>query len=708
VGSAGEVIDNIYKLVLRVFSGRALGGVVLGGLLFLSGIAALKGIVDLVTEQDAHPNPLVWVVAALGVTLITLAMSISLERARLPGPAAARVAGLLFYLFCALWSIGFGYGFWWSLLAAKAETTESLDNSVDQFLGTLAAAQARTNVLQQTFATAEHTAQLRQGTEDAAGFSCGNNTGSGRGPFWRRRTDITNRVAGLVATVRTGWLAPMEAEIRDVQRSLIETRRLASQKIELDQNHDYENFFRGVARDATTLNETSRRQSDTIARSLEVLARELSIAPGAAGYNCYDPGLASDLLSAARETRDYVKLQVPAFSSALGARATQQAFSRLYGSLILPLFDLFRTDGAKRPAAASSAGASLDPEEDVIVTAPPHMNGRDWIALLATIIVDIGIVFFAFIRPRLPLQGFMIEREYRRKLSRAIARAPDAARDVLCDLAFQYKAPFRGTRDFIVVPPAGWTRRDDNTPSFQAGAAPLARGPATPAARAMSARVHITSLQTLAGLFEQGGFAIPIARPSRRLLQRAEEALHNGYWVCELADVRNTPQPRVCLVQFRDLTEFRFLLLDPVDLPQASLNDEDTQPFAARRPAPAREVEEDDEPLAPVPRKPRPRPRRMPVEPAAPLERAAEVPDAAADDGNAGAKRSYQPAARNPLFDEPPPRPVNGSADKAEAIREAESDDALPRATPRSRSSRLNPRRNRLIADGEIVDDEGH
>ena len=121
-----------------VFGRNALIGFAALLLLLLSGYATWAGMSDFILGVQggaiaSQPGGFVglsvqteWLIILLVVTLTFLMWLALRETFGVKRTWGARAITLPLYLFLALWSVGFGYGFWWSLIAGPEATKTGL------------------------------------------------------------------------------------------------------------------------------------------------------------------------------------------------------------------------------------------------------------------------------------------------------------------------------------------------------------------------------------------------------------------------------------------------------------------------------------------------------------------------------------------------------------------------------------------------------
>ena len=104
-----------------------------------------------------------------------------------------RVVTWPLYIFLALWSIGFGYGFWWSLIAGEEATKTGLTALQEDGREAGGAISARLDAVKGQVDSFASWSESQMTREETSGGSCGVPSGAGRGPLYnaRRRRSLT-------------------------------------------------------------------------------------------------------------------------------------------------------------------------------------------------------------------------------------------------------------------------------------------------------------------------------------------------------------------------------------------------------------------------------------------------------------------------------------------------------------------------------------
>lgn len=396
------------------FTHRGLAGFALLGFFLISLAATGLGFADLrLANTDADALPPMELAVTLATTLFVVSAMVVALHVVVDWREGffRRLVALVFYLFFALWSVGFGYGFFWKELAGREFTAE-------QFRGAIAGVAASTERAGAALAAAESAtldaarlARVRAETEAREGRTCANRplSSAGEGPLMRSRFAFADRAEGLGQDMRAQWTAPLEqqrahlaasasalatgrvpANAGDDARERLE--RLAS-AMRLDpgerralfaQTHDDARAFAAQAETMRAL------YAESFAGRLDALAAEVGADPARPGAAdparaddpayCWDVVLHDRLKTAAAQVRGVGAVEVPAFDFLEGPKATRAAFFGLVDWLA-------GLAGIEREGRG--AGVPFD--------------DRALLALFASLAVDLGILFLTVMQaPRRP------------------------------------------------------------------------------------------------------------------------------------------------------------------------------------------------------------------------------------------------------------------------------------------------------------------
>ena len=374
-------------------------------LLVISFLATWRGLSDFVSVKDASGQigggagfqALVFFI----VLALTLAMYVALRevlrwrtwRTVLPGVLALALYGLL-----ALWSVGFGYGFWWSVISGDATSTREFQAAVGALEKDTQALTARLQSAETLMRDAAQLSQAKAAQEASAGSSCGVSSGGGEGRLFRARMDTNAQVALLAESVAREWSGPLQLQIAEMRLSL-------AAMLPTDGSGGA-----AAGRDALASGwETARRTSQTImseaqargAGYSEQLRAKAALLrqppePGGVPY-CYDPDLASALELAA---------DAMVFDDSAAATA-EWSYSGGQAGVARAIEDFWRGVLPFAGSGAADGGWLRD--------------GRSIIALVAAVAVDAALLVFTVLQAGIAAARAQCRRQKRQMLEGARA-----------------------------------------------------------------------------------------------------------------------------------------------------------------------------------------------------------------------------------------------------------------------------------------------
>lgn len=417
----GRSVGN-WRWLTAPFSPRGLSGFALLGFFLLSVLATGLGFADLrAANTDAgHLSPIELAITGATTLFVVSAMVVALHHLVAGERTAWWVRGIsfFFYLLFATWTIGFGYGFFWKELAGQEFTERQFEGVITNLSGSIARTSAALETSERATSEAASLAARRAETEASEGRTCANHPAStpGEGPLMRSRFGFADRARNLGDEVWASWIAPVAGQRERLQRqvdALVKrappagsVRLEASERAVLDKlaaasrlpSAERRTLFTGVHEEArlfaSTANDLRALHAAPFANRLTQLAAEVGpdpMRPGSPdparasdpGY-CWDVVLNEKLLAAAAQLRAVESVTAPEFDFLEGPKATRAAF---FG-LIEWLAELF--------------GIEMEGETDFV------FDDKAFLALFASIAVDLGIVFLTIVRdarPRRPRAG---------------------------------------------------------------------------------------------------------------------------------------------------------------------------------------------------------------------------------------------------------------------------------------------------------------
>jgi hypothetical protein len=287
------------------------------------------------------------------------------------------------YVFLAIWSIGFGYGFWWSLISGEEATRTGLAGLQEDARDASAVIAARLDAVKAQLDNVVTWSESQMQREETSGGSCGTPSGAGRGPLYNARRGVRDSITTLRDGMTRAWLEPVRTDVEQLKQTAaglggatVEERQRAFEARASD--------IRGRARNIAA---RSNQLGKSTAAEMRALASAVAVQPGAQGFSCYDPTLADRLRQAAAQSEQPAEL-----------RLREAVFNEGPAGVANAVRNLWRNIGAYSMSLGAyvfSGGRQTLGHTD---TGEP-ITGRDLIALLATIGIDLGLLALAIVNP---------------------------------------------------------------------------------------------------------------------------------------------------------------------------------------------------------------------------------------------------------------------------------------------------------------------
>jgi hypothetical protein len=321
------------------------------------------------------------------------------------------------YVFLAIWSIGFGYGFWWSLISGEEATRTGLAGLQEDARDASAIVAARLDAVRGQLDSVVSWSDGQMQREETSGGSCGTPSGAGRGPLYNARRGVRDQVNTLREGMTRSWFEPMQADVEQLRQSAaalgggtVEERQRAFEARASD--------IRGRARNIAA---RSNQLGRSTAAEMRAIASAVAIAPGGSGFSCYDPTLAERLRQAAAQAEQPAELKLREAVFNEGPAGVANAVKNLWRNIGAYSSSLaaYVLSGGKQAFGRTDSGEPI--------------TGRDLIALLATIGIDLGLLALAIVNP--PREGPSVRftgalrRQVNEAIDTAVGRAPGANRE---------------------------------------------------------------------------------------------------------------------------------------------------------------------------------------------------------------------------------------------------------------------------------------
>ncbi len=407
----GEAVRGRWRWLTAPFSPRGLSGFALIGFFLLSVTATGLGFADLrAANTDAgHLSAIELAITGATTLFVVSAMVVALHHV-VAGETNWWVRGLsfLFYLLFAVWTIGFGYGFFWKELAGQEFTERQFQRVITDLSGSVARTSGALAAAEGATVEAGQLAGQRAQTEAREGRTCANHPVStpGEGPLMRSRFTFADRAGKLGEEVRSVWIGPLSERRlrleRQVDALVKRAPPAASVTIGVDEravlgklaiasslpSAERRALFTGVHEEArafaSAANDLRAIHAGAFAGRLTQLAAEVGPDPQRPGSPdparaadpgyCWDVVLNEKLNAAAAQLVAVEPVTTPEFDFLEGPKATRAAF---FG-LVDWLAGLF---GIKTKGAADFV-----------------FDDKAFLALFASLAVDLGIVFLTLVR----------------------------------------------------------------------------------------------------------------------------------------------------------------------------------------------------------------------------------------------------------------------------------------------------------------------
>ena len=120
-------------------------------------------------------------------------------------------------MFLAVWSIGFGYGFWWSLISGEEATRTGLAGLQEDARDASAVVAARLDAVRGQLDSVVSWSDSQMAREETSGGSCGTASGAGRGPLYNARRSVRDSINTLRDGMTRSWLEPVQADVEQLQ-----------------------------------------------------------------------------------------------------------------------------------------------------------------------------------------------------------------------------------------------------------------------------------------------------------------------------------------------------------------------------------------------------------------------------------------------------------------------------------------------------------
>jgi hypothetical protein len=273
--------------------------------------------------------------------------------------------------------------FWWSLISGEEATRTGLAGLQEDARDASTAIAARLDAVRAQLDNVVTWSDGQMTREETSGGSCGTSSGAGRGPLYNARRSVRDSVTTLRDGMTRAWLEPVRVDVEEL--------RATASTLEGGSIEDRQKAFEAKASDirgkARSIAARSNELGKSTAAEMRALAKTVTIPPGRPGFSCFDPTLAERLEQAANQADQpaEIKLREAAFSE--GPAGVANAVKNLWKNI-----------GAYSSSLVAYIGSGFQRPFSHTVEGDP-ITGRDLIALLATIGVDLGLLALAILNP---------------------------------------------------------------------------------------------------------------------------------------------------------------------------------------------------------------------------------------------------------------------------------------------------------------------
>ncbi|MCB1514138.1 MAG: hypothetical protein H6876_10660 [Hyphomicrobiaceae bacterium] len=423
--ASSKVSGSVWgRIADYIFGRNSLIGIASLMLLTISGYATWSGMNDFIIGVSQSPGAAQGreIIGGLSVTnnmlviAIVVALTFLMWLALRESFAAKRVLRdrmLTFplYFFLALWSIGFGYGFWWSLIAGEEATRSSLSGLQEDARDAATAIAARLDAVKVQLDSVVSWSDGQMAREETSGGSCGVASGAGRGPLYNARRSVRDSIASLRDNVTTAWIGPVQQDVEKLRQA---ASQLAGETV-AERQQAFEATAARIRGTARAIAARSNELGRSTATEMRAIASAVTVAPKQPGFSCYDPTLGQRLNQAAEQADQPAVLNLRDASFSEGPAGVANAVKALWENMGSYTGSLWRY---------VVSGGSVSGDSTVTGRA---ITGRDLIALLATVGIDLGLfVLTALNPPPAERKRFAPEtvRQIQDAMRTAAARAP--------------------------------------------------------------------------------------------------------------------------------------------------------------------------------------------------------------------------------------------------------------------------------------------
>ncbi len=446
--------STVKSFIDRVFGRNWLIGIASMMLLFIAGYATWHGMRDFIVGVSSTANSVQNLPGGMSfsndflVIAVVFALTFLMWLALRETFGAKRrgrdriITGLL-YVFLAIWSIGFGYGFWWSLISGEEATRTGLSGLQEDARDASTAVAARLDAVKSQLDNVVTWSDGQMTREETSGGSCGKPSGAGKGPLYNARRGTRDAVTSLRNGMTKSWLEPVQADVELLKQA---ASSLDGGTVE-ERQKNFESKASEIRGKAKSIASRSNELGKSTASEMRALAASVSVQPDKPGFSCYDPTLAQRLTQAADQAEQPADLKL-----------REAVFSEGPAGVANAVKNLWKNIGTYTTALVSymftgSSGGHIESGEPI--------TGRDMIALLATIGIDLGLLVLAILNPP-PAETLKLSAKEERDLIDAVKTATAQTDDGADIIWVRKHLVHHGNTSYFVVPDFAWSNDQDD------------------------------------------------------------------------------------------------------------------------------------------------------------------------------------------------------------------------------------------------------
>ncbi|MGA8614327.1 MAG: hypothetical protein WB760_22155, partial [Xanthobacteraceae bacterium] len=208
-------------------------------------------------------------------------------------------------------------------------------------------------------------------------------SGAGRGPLYNARLGVRDSIASLRDGITKSWLGPVQTDLDQLSKNVAVPDGGTFE----ERQARFEARAADIRATAISIAARSNELGMATAGDMRALAAAVSIQPNQPGFSCYDPTLAQRLRQAAEQAAQQADPQLRPANFSEGPAGVANAVKTLW------------TNVGAYASSLSRFVASRGKDRFSRTESGQPITGRDVIALLATIGVDLGILAMALLNP---------------------------------------------------------------------------------------------------------------------------------------------------------------------------------------------------------------------------------------------------------------------------------------------------------------------